>query len=81
MRREGRGRQPRRGCLPTKRSLLGAGGLYQDVGEEALCGRVPMEGLIPRLRFLYKGWWLYWRSFYSFFILLKVYLRFVLRFT
>ena len=43
------------GCLPTKQSLLGTGGLYEDVGEKALWGRVPMEGLIPRLRFCVGG--------------------------
>ena len=43
------------GCLPTNRSLLEAGGLYKDVGEEALRGRVPMKGLIPIIRFLCGG--------------------------
>ena len=50
------------GCLPTKRSLLGTGGLYEDVGEKALRGRVPMEGLIPISRFWGGGVLLYRRS-------------------
>ena len=29
----------------------GSGGLYQDVGEEAFCGRVPIDGG-PRLNFV-----------------------------
>ena len=33
------------GCLPTERSLPRAGGLHQDVGEEAFGGRVPLECL------------------------------------
>ena len=27
--------------------LLGTGGLYEDVGEEALSGRIPLERLVP----------------------------------
>ena len=34
------------GGLSTKQSLLGAGGLYQYVGREALYGCVPIEGLV-----------------------------------
>ena len=40
--------------------------MHEDGGEKALCGRVPMEGLIPRLRFLCGGVWLFRRSVWCF---------------